>query len=65
MNEIQSTIAAYLANRSESESPSRHDLLCFVGMLETGEATPADFDSVRSGLSAVVLEFQKKLALNL
>ena len=37
---IRGTITDYMHGKSE---PSRHDLLCFVGMLESGEATVHDF----------------------
>jgi len=43
MNDIQKTIGDYLKNKTQ---PNEHDLICFVGMLETGEATADDFAAV-------------------
>jgi hypothetical protein len=43
MNAIQTTIADYIRSNAE---PSQHTLLCFVGMIETGEAVIADFVAV-------------------
>ena len=37
---IQDTIRIQLGDKSR---PSEHDLLCFVGMIETGEARYHDF----------------------
>jgi hypothetical protein len=51
-------IAAYLWPGRELSS---HTLLCFVGMIETGEATPADFDFVQPGLAAIVTDHKTKL----
>ena len=41
--EIRGTIAAYIQGK---DSPSAHDLQCFVGMIETGEALYDDFVAV-------------------
>jgi len=43
MNDIQKKIADYLRRGSVV---SDFTLRCFVGMIETGEATPADFEAV-------------------
>ena len=43
MTDIQKKIADYLRYPGSSES---FTLRCFVGMIETGEATPADFEAV-------------------
>ena len=43
MTNIQSQIRCYLGDKS---APSERDLLAFVGMLETGEATADDFVAV-------------------
>lgn len=43
MNHTQQKIADYLSGK---QAPSEHDLRCFVGMIETGEATYADFIAV-------------------
>jgi hypothetical protein len=36
-------------------------MLCFVGMIETGEATADDFDSCMIGLGAKVIAHKAKL----
>ena len=43
MNEIQATIRNYLGGKSEV---SVFNMQCFVGMIETGEATYDDFEAV-------------------
>jgi hypothetical protein len=43
MTDIQQKIADYLRRGSVV---SDFALRCFVGMIETGEATPADFEAV-------------------
>jgi hypothetical protein len=43
MDGIRETIAEYMKRKAE---PTKRDLLCFVGMLQTGEATLADFYAV-------------------
>ena len=43
MSDIQKKITDYLKHPGSSES---FTLRCFVGMIETGEATPADFEAV-------------------
>ena len=43
MTDIQKKIADYL---KPAGPMSDFALRCFVGMLETGEATPADFEAV-------------------
>ena len=43
MTPAREKIADYLRNKSR---PSEHDLLCFVGMIETGEAGYDDFMAV-------------------
>ncbi len=46
MNEAQKTIMRYL-NRSAGNAniPTDHTIRCFVGMIQTGEALMADFES--------------------
>ena len=52
MSEIQKTISRYLrASAGTANHLSEHTLRCFVGMLETGEATKEDF-RVAAGKSA-------------
>lgn len=55
---IDETIANYIW---PGRDISNHTLRCFVGMLETGEATDADFDAVQPGLAATVREFKATL----
>jgi hypothetical protein len=43
MNDIQKKISDYI---TPSRTVSDFTLRCFVGMIETGEATPADFEAV-------------------
>ena len=43
MSDIQQKIADYLRFPGSGEP---FTLRCFVGMVETGEATPADFEAV-------------------
>ena len=43
LSPIQQKVTDYLRNK---ERPWDHDLLCFVGMIETGEAVMQDFYSV-------------------
>lgn len=47
MSEIQTKIREYLAGKS---TPPVFTLRCFVGMLETGEATYGDFQAVGGDL---------------
>ena len=47
MSEIQATISRYLrASAGTGNHPTEYCFRCFVGMLETGEATLDDFDAV-------------------
>lgn len=41
--DIRKKIRDYL---SIAETPTKHTMICFVGMIETGEATPSDFAAV-------------------
>ena len=43
MSDIQKTIAAYMSGKTE---PGVVDMMAFVGMIEDGEATYADFEAV-------------------
>ncbi len=52
MTEIQQKIADYIGDKSGA---SDFDLLCFVGMLETGEATTGDFRAVGGELLALAV----------
>ena len=56
MTDIQKKIADYLRRGSVV---SDFSLRCFVGMIETGEATPADFESVGG------VELRRKVEANL
>ena len=59
---IRETINDYRKNhRGDLREPSQFALRCFVGMLETGEAVAEDFDAARSGLSVLVINFQRQL----
>lgn len=60
MNEyIQAIIRSYMKDK---EKPTEFDLRCFVGMIETGEATYEDFDAVGGlSLADLVLEHGRKL----
>jgi len=63
MTPIQKTIRDYL-NRPSSprvDGLDRNTMLCFVGMLETDEATPDDFDRCRIGLGEKVVAHKAKL----
>ena len=51
MTPAREKIADYLRNKSR---PSEHDLLCFVGMIETGEADMEDF-AIVGGIELVRL----------
>lgn len=51
---IQDTIREYMRGVADT-GPAMFVLRCFVGMLETGEATAADFDAVQPGMSAIVI----------
>jgi hypothetical protein len=61
MSGIQQTISDYLdyEDRQDRECDRRNlsafTKRCFVGMVESGEATFDDFDAVMPGLAAVVL----------
>ena len=47
MTDIQITISKYLrASAGIANYPSDHTFRCFVGMIETGEATIEDFRAV-------------------
>ena len=47
MTEIQKTISRYLrASAGTANHPTEYCFRCFVGMLETGEATLDDFAAV-------------------
>lgn len=47
MTEIQKTIAQYvLRSAGNCNHLTKHTLLCFVGMIETGEADIVDFRTV-------------------
>ena len=47
MSEIQMTIARYLrASAGTANHPTEYCFRCFVGMIETGEATIDDFREV-------------------
>ena len=52
---IQETIKHYMHGKHE---PTEHDLRCFVGMLETGEATFEDFATVEPLLANEIKAFQ-------
>jgi hypothetical protein len=56
MTDIQQKIADYLKHPGSGEP---FTLRCFVGMIETGEATPADFEAVGG------IELRKQVEANL
>lgn len=62
MNDAERTIRQYL-QRSAGNCNHVTDftMTCFVGMIETGEAKPEDFDRVSKGLGGRVLAFKAKL----
>jgi len=64
MNEIQKKISRYLlASAGTANYPTDHTFLCFVGMIETGEASLNDFEEVGGKwLSQQVLK--RHLAMN-
>lgn len=49
-------IKDYMAGKT-SETATLHDLRCFVGMLQTGECTLADFDSEGVDLEQIARRF--------
>lgn len=46
MTAIQDTISHYITGKRLDDLPSSYALPCFVGMIETGEATYDDFRAV-------------------
>lgn len=47
MSEVQTKIRQYLARSAGNcNVPTDHTIRCFIGMIQTGEATIEDFDSV-------------------
>jgi hypothetical protein len=59
MNEIRSIIRNYIGDKRE---PSIYAMRCFVGMIESGEATFDDFEAVGgTTLSAAVANTKNKL----
>lgn len=56
MNDIQRKITDYL---NPAGPVSEFTLRCFAGMVETGEATPADFEAVGG------IELRKRVEANL
>jgi hypothetical protein len=59
LTDIQQKIAEYL--RLTPPDGRTHMLACFVGMLETGDATPDDFDAVQAGLAVEVANEQGRI----
>ncbi len=57
MTEIQKTITAYMRGK---ELPSSHDTLCFVGMIESGEAIYDDFEAVGGVVLAAAVAKSKQ-----
>lgn len=51
---IQQKIVEYLDGK---DAPSKHDLRCFAGMIQTGEASPSDFAAVDPVLMDLVTEY--------
>ena len=45
-SEIQATISHYLTGKRLDDMPDSYAVPCFVGMIETGEATLDDFRAV-------------------
>ena len=58
MTTAQNTISEYLTKPGEV---SAHTMLCFVGMLESGEATAADFEACQHGLAPLVAQKREVL----
>lgn len=50
---IQKTIASHMKGKQQ---PSLHDLRCFIGMIETGEATIEDFTAAAGERVAALVE---------
>lgn len=62
MNEAEKTIRQYvLRSAGNCNYITDYTMSCFVGMIETGEATATDFDRAFDGLGAKVLAFKAKL----
>ena len=62
MNDAEKTIRQYVQRSAGNcNHITDYTMSCFVGMLETGEATRADFESVAKGLGDRVLGFKSKL----
>ena len=58
MTEIEKTISRYLrASAGTGNHPTDHTLRCFLGMIETGEATVDDFHKI--GGMFIVNEIQR------
>ena len=56
MTEIQKTIAQYvLRSAGTCNHLTKHTLLCFVGMIETGEADIVDFGPINGLSNGVIL----------
>ena len=63
MTDIQQKITDYLRYPGSSEA---FTLRCFAGMIETGEATPADFEATPADFEAVGgIELRQKVEARL
>ena len=54
---IRDTIRQYMRGKT---SPSIHDMQCFVGMIETGEATYDDFQAIGGDVLAAAVAKTKQ-----
>ena len=62
MKEIHRTIRSYVQRSAGNcNQLTDHTLRCFVGMVETGEATIDDFETCFDGLGRIVSEAKAKL----
>ena len=62
MNDAEKTIRQYVQRSAGNcNYITDYTMTCFVGMIETGEATWADFEEVSRGLGDRVMAFKAKL----
>lgn len=63
MSEIEKTVRAYLnGSPSNESSPTDHTILCFVGMIRTGEADMGLFQRV--GGDSIVAQIKQMMEDN-
>lgn len=62
MSEVQKTIRQYVQRSAGNcNHLTDYTMRCFVGMVETGEATYEDFETCFDGLGGKVRRFKAKL----